>query len=167
MKKICPDCLEVFSGYADVMYCPLAHCESRPLIPADDLYVDVVLKFLKLLISFNRVEAGTLEKYNGGPFVCFNDRYFQPAAFTMEMFFDLAVKANDGNVLVGEVTHKDDYKVLVVESKCNAEDTSPLARFESHITFVKYLYRLLDELKAKQDLLFRSADNSRGCDVLK
>lgn len=155
MKKICPDCLEIFAGYADVTYCPRAHCESRPLIHADDLYVDIVQKFLKLRISFNRIEAGTLEEHNGGPSVCFNDIYLEGVRFTMEMLRDLTVKANDGDVLVNEVADKDGYNVLLVQSKYNTEDTSPLARFESHIAFVKYLYRLLDELEGKRMLMIK------------
>lgn len=156
MKKVCPDCMNVFVGYSADTSCPLAHCESPYVIPVDDLYVDVIWKFMQLLLGFNRVEGGTLEEHDN-PFVCFVDRWLEGGAFSLEMFRELAIKVNDGNVIVREIVQKEGYKAMVVESQCCCDGTSPLARLDTQVSFVKYLYRLLDELEGMREQLFKLA----------
>ena len=156
MKKICPDCLTVFTGYSDVEICPVEHCERWRLLPVDDIFVDVVWKFMRMLIGFNRVEGGTLEEHCHA-LVCFNDTWLEGSEFTFEMFRELALKVNDGGGSVGESDQMNGYRVMLVESVSDSEDGCPICRLDDQVTFVKYLYRLLYEVVEEREAIFKLA----------
>jgi hypothetical protein len=155
MKKICPECLNVYVGFADIETCPIHHCEGLPLVVVDDLYVDVVKGFLRLCIRITRFDAGTLDEDSSGPLVCFADTWYEGTPVAIDVIQELAMKVNDGTVIVSEVRQYDGFRALFVKSKCDLDDENPITQLEFHVAFVKYLYRLLDELAGKRDLLFK------------
>jgi hypothetical protein len=147
MKKICPECLNVYVGFADIATCPLDTCEGLPLVVVDDLYVDAVKKFLKLCIKITRLDAGTLEEYSSGPLTCFVDTWYEGTKIDIEVIRELALKVNDGTAIVNDIRQHDGYKTLMVKSKYKFDDMNPVTQLECHVSFVKYLYRLLDKLE--------------------
>ncbi len=142
MKKLCPDCLNIFHSEIAVEYCPMVECDGYDLVEIDDQIVDVIRGLWDRGICTKYCCSGRLYECSSGAYIVFdgfcNDWFDMDFAGFRELL--IAVNGDDSRVVIEEFDSRDGEQTFTVKSVRVSDEMTPKQKLKSQFDFVDFFY---------------------------